>query len=69
MKLFNAIFNILSASKVAEVPTETPELVFQPEKFLDMLGYMGKGMLVIFVIIGVIILATMLINKVFSNKN
>lgn len=69
MKLFNAIFNILSASKVAEVPTEAPELVFQPEKFLDMLGYMGKGMLVIFVIIGVIILATMLINKTFSNKN
>jgi len=29
---------------------------------------MGKGMLVIFVIIGVIILATAFINKIFSNK-
>lgn len=68
MKLFNVIFNILSASKVTEAPTKTPELVFEPQRFLEMLGYMGKGMLVIFVIIGVIILATLLINKVFSNK-
>lgn len=42
---------------------------FQPEKFLDMLPYMGKGMLVIFVIIGFIILSTLVINKIFSNKN
>ena len=45
-----------------------PEINFQPEKFVDMLGYMGKGMLVIFVIIGVIILATLFINKFFSGK-
>lgn len=42
---------------------------FEPARFLDMLGYMGKGMIVIFVLIGVIILTTMLINKVFSKKN
>lgn len=41
---------------------------FEPSRFLDMLGYMGKGMLVIFVLIGVIILTTLLINKVFSKK-
>ncbi len=68
MKLFNVIFNILSASKVTEVPSKTPEIVFEPQRFIEMLSYMGKGMLVIFVIIGVIILATMLINKVFSAK-
>lgn len=68
MKLFNMIFNILSASKVTEAPHKTPELSFEPQNFVDMLGYMGKGMLVIFVIIGVIILATLLINKIFSNK-
>lgn len=45
-----------------------PEIVFRPGKFLEMLGYMGKGMLVIFVIIGVIILATVAINKLFSGK-
>ena len=44
------------------------ELFFQPGNFVDMLYYMGIGMLVIFVIIGVIILSTMLINKLFSKK-
>ena len=53
---------LLSASNA------TPEINFQPEKFLDMLPYMGKGMLVIFVIIGVIILATVAISKLFSRK-
>lgn len=43
-------------------------LVFKPENFANMLGYMGKGMLVIFVIIGVIIFATVAINKMFSKK-
>ena len=69
MKLLNTVLNILSASKVAETTSNTtPELVFEPQNFVAMLGYMGKGMLVIFVIIGVIILATLAINKIFSNK-
>lgn len=41
---------------------------FEPEKFIEMLPYMGKGMLVIFVLIGVIILVTMAINGIFSGK-
>lgn len=41
---------------------------FEPGKFIEMLPYMGKGMLVIFVLIGVIILVTMAVNKVFSSK-
>lgn len=50
--------------------TDAPaqELFFQPGNFVDMLYYMGIGMLVIFVIIGVIIGTTMLINKLFSKK-
>lgn len=44
------------------------KLTFEPKQFINMLPYMGKGMLVIFVLIGVIILVTMLINKIFSNK-
>lgn len=48
--------------------TATPKIEFHPEKFVEMLEYMGKGMLVIFVIIGVIILATVAINKLFSKK-
>lgn len=43
-------------------------LTFTPGNFVNYLSYMGRGMLVIFVIIGVIILTTLLINKLFSNK-
>ena len=43
-------------------------ITFEPKGFVDMLPYMGKGMLVIFILIGVIILTTLLVNKVFSKK-
>lgn len=46
-----------------------PEIFFEPANFVKNLQYMGIGMLVIFVIISVIILATVVINKIFSNKN
>ena len=48
-------------------PEETAQLVFHPVQFLHNLQYMGIGMLVIFIIIGVIILSTMLINYLFSD--
>lgn len=44
------------------------DISFNPGNFITNLRYMGIGMLVIFVIIGVIILITMLINKLFSKK-
>lgn len=43
-------------------------LKFNPMAFVENLRHMGVGMLVIFVIIGIIILATALINKIFSKK-
>lgn len=43
-------------------------LEFNPMAFVDNLKYMGIGMLVIFVIIGVIVLATKLVNKLSSDK-
>ena len=43
------------------------ELSFDPMAFVENLQYMGVGMVVIFAIIGVIILATMLINYLFSD--
>lgn len=56
-------------SKYVEMFKEELEaLSFKPERLTKMLGYMGKGMLVIFVIIGVIILSTIVINRVFSSK-
>ena len=57
--------SLLSAAQGAD---KALDIEFVPSRFLDMLQYMGKGMLVIFVIIGVIILATVLINKLFSKK-
>ena len=42
------------------------DFYFNPAGFLDRLPNMGVGMLVIFVVIGLIILTTMLINWLFS---
>lgn len=39
---------------------------FNPVAFIENLKYMGVGMLVIFVVIGIIILATKLVNYLFS---
>jgi len=41
-------------------------LAFNPMAFVENLKYMGIGMLVIFIIIGIIILATKLVNYLFS---
>lgn len=61
----NFYFNTLAAA-AAET---NPKLFFEPLNFVENLQYMGIGMLVIFVIIGVIILTTALISKLFSQKN
>lgn len=45
-----------------------PQLFFEPINFIKNLRYMGIGMLVIFVVIGIIILATSLVNYLFSSK-
>ncbi len=45
------------------------DIFFKPDRFVDFLPYMGKGMLAIFVVIGVIVLATLITNKLFSGKN
>ena len=41
-------------------------LQFEPMAFVENLQYMGVGMVVIFAIIGIIILATKLVNYLFS---
>ena len=41
-------------------------LAFDPMAFVENLKYMGVGMLVIFVVIGIIILATKLVNYLLS---
>ncbi len=42
------------------------EIVFNPMNFVENLQHMGVGMLVIFVVIGIIIGATTLINYLLS---
>lgn len=44
-------------------------LTFDPMAFIVNLKYMGTGMLVIFAIIGIIILATKLVNFLFSEND
>ena len=44
------------------------EITFDLAKFIKYLPNMGVGMLVIFVVIGLIILTTLLINWLFSEK-
>ena len=41
---------------------------FNPMAFVENLQHMGVGMLVIFVVIGIIILVTSLVNLLFSGK-
>ena len=55
---------------IAPAPTEAAQsFTFEPANFIAMLPYMGIGMLTIFVVIGIIILTTLRINKIFSKKN
>ena len=42
------------------------DIFFKPMNFVENLEYMGIGMLVIFTVIGIIILAISLINYLFS---
>lgn len=41
-------------------------VIFEPVNFVENLGYMGIGMLGIFIVIGVIMGATLVIGKIFN---
>lgn len=60
------LFNLLNAAQEAVPTEEAINFFFEPSNFSANLKYMGTGMLVIFAVIGIIILATLLINKIFS---
>jgi ABC-type transporter Mla maintaining outer membrane lipid asymmetry permease subunit MlaE len=42
---------------------------FNPQNFVDNLKYMGVGMLAIFIVIGVIVGITYLLNSLFCDKS
>ena len=62
--MFHFLINTVLSAPSAE---QTAQLVFEPAKFISNLQYMGIGMLVIFIVIGIIILSTKLINFLFSD--
>ena len=64
--MFHFLTNTLLSAPNAE---EAAQLFFDPAKFVSNLQYMGIGMLVIFIVIGIIILSTKLINFLFSDPN
>ena len=64
----NMVLSAVETAPVETVATTQAQLGFQPMNFVNNLRHMGVGMLTIFMIIGVIIVATMLINKIFSGK-
>lgn len=68
VSMFYGMIYALTATSTEAASGVLGGLTFEPMNFIRMLSYMGKGMLVIFVLIGVIILVTLLINKVFSSK-
>lgn len=61
----------MNGGKAEEIIPESEgnrEFKFEPQNFVANLGYMGAGMLGIFIVIGIIILATVLLNKLFREK-
>ena len=58
--------NFLSNILISATAESTPELFFELGNFVSNLKYMGIGMVVIFMVIGMIILATTVINYLFS---
>lgn len=47
---------------------DAPKMIFEPTNFVKNLEYMAKGMLGIFGVIGVIVLATACLNKLFKDR-
>ena len=43
-------------------------MTFEPIRFVESLKYLCVGMIGIFIVIGVIVLVTLLLNKVFKEK-
>ena len=58
----------LTAVETTAAEAAAAPISFNPMNFVYNLKYMLSGMLVIFVLIGVIILATLLVNKFFSRE-
>lgn len=60
---------VSDTSNVTEaVTTEAESFMFSPSNFVDNLEYMLSGMIGIFVVIGLIVIVTIVLNKIMSRK-
>lgn len=66
------VYTLLATLRVAllsPLATADSGFTFQPQNFVENLKYMGLGMLAIFIVIGVIVGITYLLNALFQEKN
>ena len=57
-----------AVAEAAESASMFGDITFEPMNFVSNLGYMATGMIGIFVVIGVIIVTTTVINKIASRN-
>ncbi len=72
------LFNFLTNSNTDIVSDAANEIAnesgsfggvnFDPGRFIEMLPKLAMGMISIFIVIGIIIIATSILNKIFSKK-
>ena len=62
------MFNYMNTAAVTEAVNEASKVNFDPSKFVEYLKYMGAGMLGIFVVIGIIVVITYILNALSSKK-
>ena len=69
--MLNSVFSFAlnATTTVADITTAAPKTEFNPSGFLEQLPKMGIGMLSIFIVIGLIIGATCLVNIIFKPRN
>ncbi len=60
--------NAGATEEIGQEPTSDKTFFFSPGNFVQNLYYMGVGMVGIFIVIGIIVLSTLLLNRLFRKK-
>lgn len=63
------LYTLLATLRVTMLSDAVGGFTFLPENFVSNMKYMGLGMLAIFIVIGVIVGITYLLNSLFKDKN
>jgi hypothetical protein len=66
------LYTLLATLRVTllnDVTALNSGFTFNPQNFVENMKYMGLGMLAIFIVIGVIVGITYLLNALFQDKN